>query len=1060
MQRFRYMLTLLIVLICIIPRNIDALATINFENLTIDEGLSQSTAETIIQDSNGYIWIGTNDGLNRYNGTEMEIFQDSDELENNNIISNYIISLEEDKNKNLWVGTDNGLSRIDLNDYSIKNYRYYNDDKAKPYSAVLSIYTSSQGEVYIGTSNSFYIYDSENDKFNKISGTNKDLEGKNIYTIEEYDGFLWIGTDFGLYKMNIKTKNTSRYVINDMDTKDLGKVSSLLFDDKNNLWIGTREKGIRKIDLKTNKVESFYGNENDYTKLRSNAIRDILQDDNKKIWIATEGGLSKYIEEDNFTTFTNKSYDKSTLASNIVYTIIEDNSGLIWAGTYTGVSIFDSKNNIELYRYDPLEKNSISNNIVMGAYEDDDGLIWVGTRDKGLNIIDRQDKEINHIYEATSSKGLTSNAISVITGKEDIVWVGTRNGVNKVNKSTKTIQKFTTKDGLVDNNIKSLLIDSRDNLWIGTPNGLNILDLETNKIIDVTNELKKIGIVDPYIEEIYEDNDGVFWLGTYTSGGLIKINPYTNEIYRYSNHTKSNGEEIVLSGIRDIKEDKDSNFWIGTINGLIYFDRKNNKFDMYTEKDGLSNNTIYEILIDEDDNLWMSTNDGISKLDVDCKKFEKLTSKDGLQSNEFNGNTAYKCKNGDFIFGGVKGLNIFNPKEIIDNNYETEVKFNGFEVEGVNYNNIDNKVFDYDENLVRIKYYNTDYRQSDNTQYYYKLKGLSNDWVAVKGNEVIFENLSPGRYTFSITCRGSNGKTAEQNSISFEIKPPIWKSGWAMMSYIVIMISIIYNHLNKVKRLDRLVNKKTSELNEQMKKNEELFDKVLRSERSKNNYFINLSHELRTPLNVINSLEQLISSLCKSEKDITKDKLEGYMRIMKSNTDRLLNLINNIIDTSKIENGKYKINKETRDIVYIVEEATLSLKEIIESAGIDLVFDTDIEEKMIECDDHDIERCIVNLVGNAQKFTPKGGTISVIIQDYNDFVKIIVEDTGIGIDGKHHSTIFDRFNQIVDEQAENRGGSGLGLTITKQIIDLHHGKIHVESEKNKGTKFIIILPTK
>ncbi|MDD5880119.1 MAG: HAMP domain-containing sensor histidine kinase [Clostridiales bacterium] len=221
---------------------------------------------------------------------------------------------------------------------------------------------------------------------------------------------------------------------------------------------------------------------------------------------------------------------------------------------------------------------------------------------------------------------------------------------------------------------------------------------------------------------------------------------------------------------------------------------------------------------------------------------------------------------------------------------------------------------------------------------------------------------------------------------------------------------------------------------------------------------MNLSHELRTPLNVINSIEQLIRSFCNSNKELPKYKLKDYMDIMKSNTNRLLNLINNIIDTSKIENGKYKITKSEEDIVYIVEEATLTLKESVESSGIELIIDTDVEEKIINCDKYDIERCIVNLVSNAQKFTPKGGRISVYIEDLKEFVKITVEDTGIGIDKKYHATIFDRFNQVVDETGENKGGSGLGLTITKQIIDLHEGHITVESEKNKGTKFIIILP--
>lgn len=243
-----------------------------------------------------------------------------------------------------------------------------------------------------------------------------------------------------------------------------------------------------------------------------------------------------------------------------------------------------------------------------------------------------------------------------------------------------------------------------------------------------------------------------------------------------------------------------------------------------------------------------------------------------------------------------------------------------------------------------------------------------------------------------------------------------------------------------------------------METNKQLFDKIIKAERSKNNYFINLSHELRTPLNVISSIEQLISNLNRTEKGISKEKIDEYMKVMNKNVKRLLNLINNIIDTTKIENGKYKINLEEENIVYIVEEIALSVRDAIESTGINLIIDTNTEEKIIKCDRNEIERCIINLLSNASKFTPSGGTITVDIEDLGEKVKITVEDTGIGIEEKYHKYIFDRFNQIVDSSMETKGGSGLGLTITKHIIDMHNGEIYIESEVDKGTKFTIILP--
>ena len=376
------------------------------------------------------------------------------------------------------------------------------------------------------------------------------------------------------------------------------------------------------------------------------------------------------------------------------------------------------------------------------------------------------------------------------------------------------------------------------------------------------------------------------------------------------------------------------------------------------------------------------------------------------------------------------------------------------------------ETFSYDKNFIRVKFFTTDYRANKNVQYFYKLEGSSHsDWIQITSNEVILTNLDPGKHKLRIKFRNNRGNISEEKEINFTIKPPFWKSNIAKFLYAMIIIIIIYNSINKMKKLDKLVEKRTQQLNNEMNKNKVLFNRLLEVEKSKNNYFINLSHELRTPLNVINSIEQLIRSFCRSDKELTKSKLEKYMDIMKSNTNRLLNLINNIMDISmidmgilKAENGKYKINKSQCDIVYIVEEATLTLKESIESSGIELIFDTDVEEKIINCDKYDIERCIVNLVSNAHKFTPNGGRISVTIKDLNNSVEITVEDTGIGIEKKYHDTIFDRYSQVVDKNNENKSGTGLGLAITKHIIDLHNGKIYLESEPNKGTKFIIILP--
>lgn len=297
-----------------------------------------------------------------------------------------------------------------------------------------------------------------------------------------------------------------------------------------------------------------------------------------------------------------------------------------------------------------------------------------------------------------------------------------------------------------------------------------------------------------------------------------------------------------------------------------------------------------------------------------------------------------------------------------------------------------------------------------------------------------------------------------------KINLPFWKSTEAIVLYVLLIIVIvsiaIYVNTNRVNILDEMVSRRTRELNEEMEKNTELLNKVIDLEKRKNAYLVNISHELRTPLNVLHSIQQLIRELNKSEEGISKEKLDDYMIISEKNINRLLKIINDLIDTSKVEHGNYNINVKENDIVYIVEEAALSLKEYIESRNIELIIDPEIEEKIIECDSNEIERCIINLVSNAAKFTHSGGTIWISVKEVKDKVKIEVSDTGIGIEEKNLEYIFDKFNQIIDPNCEVKGGSGLGLTITKNIVKLHNGEIYVESEINKGSKFTIILPVK
>ena len=1058
----KYIIYMLLLIILLITTNIvyvSAYNNINFKNITSEDGLSQGTVETIIQDDQGYIWLGTNDGLCRYNGYEFKIYKHDEELENS-ITNNYIVDIKQDNSGNIWVGTANGLSKIDTKTDLITNYNMNDEEKSLSHYNIGDILITKSGDVLVGTSDGLNIYNEKKDEFYRIFNKDSDLSSQFIRSLaEDENQNIWVATNNGIDKIDIKNnKNIISFKTGhgkfDISENDIYVVR---YDPKGYIWAGALKEGLNRIDINTNEVKQYKNDYRDEKSLPGNYVKDILRDSSGNLWVGTDNGLAKYNEQtENFATYKNKIYDKTSLVNDEVFSIQEDESGLIWIGTYAGISMFDPNTNIEHYKKDPFDENSISDNSIHGIYEDKDGLLWVGTNSKGVNVINRKNYNVKHLNKTSKDYPISDDNINDIVGIDNKIFIATKNGLNEVDKDLKTINIYNTEDGICNNNITALFADSKKNVWIGTANGISVLNTNTNEIIDITDILTNHNIEDQYIKVIYEDSKGNYWVGCFIDGGLVKIDPNKRTIENYRNK-KEDKTSISSNNIRSIVEDKNGNLYIGTSYGLNKLNESNNTFERYSEKDGLSNNTVYGLLVDDNNNLWASTNLGISKLDTNTMTFETFNIIDGFQGNEFNGRAYYKNKSGELFFGGINGLNIFRPNDINRSRYVSTVIFDEFKVNGKVYKDINNQEFKYNENTINISVFISNYKNTKNIQYMYKLEGVSDSWDISRSNNINYSDLAPGTYTLKIKARSYSGKVSDESAVKFIIKLPIWKSKAAILIYLIIITIVIYRTINSVKRLDNLVKNKTLQLTKEMEKNDKLLKKVIELEKRKNNYFVNLSHELRTPLNVISSTEQLVTELNKSKDGIGKSKLNGCMQVVRRNTKRLLNLINNIIDTAKIESGSYQLNIREHDIVYIVEEATLSLKDYIERKGIELIIDPEMEEKIIKCDEHEIERCIVNLVSNAAKFTPEGGTIEVTIEDLDEKVKIIVKDTGIGIDKKYHDSIFNRFNQVVDQGAESKGGSGLGLTITKQIIDMHGGQISVESELGKGCKFIIIL---
>lgn len=1012
-----------------------------FNNINIEQGISQSTIEDIFQDSEGYIWLGTNDGLNRYNGYEFKIY--NYEEYQNSISHNGITDITEDKYGNIWVNTVSGVNKINKKTEKISNYTEING-KIKEDSTT-EIIVTKDNNILVGTYEGLNIYNAKEDRFDVILEEKDGILSSCIYSIDEdTNGNIWIGTELGLNKLSKDFKVLETY------TSESG-IYNIFCDDENGfVWAGSDSSGLLKIDTKTKEVKQYINNIEDLNSLPANQVGAIIRDSKGNLWVGTTNGLARYNEKnDSFDVYKNKVYDKNSLVYNDVRSIIEDREGVLWVGTYSGISIFDTESSIKYYNAGLDDGYLLSENMVHGIYEDDEGYLWIGSRTKGVNIIDRENNTSKSI-SMENNNVIQSNGINDITGYKDFIFVATDAGVLKINKKENTIQNYNLEDGLIGENVKDIFVCDKNYLWIGSTNGLNLLDIENDKIIDMTDYVDE----GSYVRYVYQGQDGSYYIGFLRDGGLGIIEPNSKETKYYKN-IPNDKTSISSNRIRYINEDSKGNIWIGTSYGLNKYDPKTKVFKRYTTSDGIANNTIYGVLVDDNDNIWVSTNKGISQIDTKNNTVNNLSVTDGLQGNEFNGNAAFKSKSGELFFGGINGLNAFYPEDVNSINNKSKVIFDGFKVNDKDYLDINGLKFDNNTENIKIKFFTPVYSSNKNISYEYELIGSNSSKATTKENYVIYNDLLPGKYTFKVRAVDSRGDISDSETIEFSIKYPFWMSPIACFIYLVIAILFIINNKYKLKYLDRLVKSRTKELEEQMIKNEELYNNNIKIEENKNKYLVNLSHELRTPLNVISSTNQLLLELSKKD-NIKSDKLAYYIDISERNCNRLLNLVNNILDNTKLQSKMYTLNLKEVDIIYLVEETSLTLIDYIKSKSIELIIDPEVEEKVILCDDYEIERCIVNLVSNAAKFTPEGGNITITIKDLDDKVMISVLDTGVGIEEKYHKTIFDRFNQVDND--ESKGGSGLGLSITSKIVELHKGEIYVESKVGEGSNFVIILP--
>jgi len=802
-----------------------------FNHITIEEGLAQSTVYCIHLDSKGFLWFGTQDGgVNKYDGYGFKIFDQNPDVPNS-ISSNSISDICEDNTGNIWVATwGGGLNKFNPETEQFKQYKYNpNDSSSISNNRVQTLFIDGIGRLWIGTSGGgLCLYNSDEDSFHRYENDNNNIHSisnNRVWDIiQDKKGNYWIATSDGLNQFFPETGKFIRYLSSNRKT-DLShpEVRTLFVDSEGTLWLGT-SWGLNKFNIEKATFTRYIPFPNDSPMLYTNEINCFFEYNNE-LWMGTHnGGLCIFNKSaGSFQIFRYKEDDPFSLSYNDIRDMCIDNSGNLWLATRGGgVNKIDLKpKKFEHIYRNPKIENTLSSNRIEAIHVDKDSVIWIGTNGGGLNKYDPGKNVFMHFKAEVGVPGkIGSNHIrTLIEDKNEVLWIGTNgSGLNKFDKKTETFTIYLNNPNdettISDNDIMAIAIDSDNNLWLGTDKGLNRFDINTKKFVRYFyNQEDSTSISDNRIYSINTDHLGILWVGT--DEGLNRYNKENDNFTRYKNNPKD-PNSLSNNDVYVIYNDVFGNLWIGTGRGLNKFQREENSFISYNKEEGLVGSAIMGILDDVNGNLWISTIKGISRFDSRNEIFRNYDEKDGLQSNEFIIGASCKGLNGELYFGGINGFNVFYPERIEDNVFVPPVAITKFEIghKEVNHQTSDileksitytkKIVLDYKQNIFSFEFAALNYTIPEKNQYKCKLEGFDKEWNYIGTRRFIsYTNIPPGEYIFKVIASNNDGIwNNEGQSIQIIIKPPFWRTGFFIISLIIIIISSIYIYIKiREKRL-------------------------------------------------------------------------------------------------------------------------------------------------------------------------------------------------------------------------------------------------------------------
>lgn len=1035
-----------------------------FRHYQVENGLSNNATICSLQDKKGFLWFGTKDGLDRFDGYSFKVFRGSPD-DSGSIGSNFIHCLYEDPGGVLWVGTENGLFKYDAVTESFSLLQ------ATANAPIRDVIMDRLGNLWFIWGFTLSKYNEQKKELERYE-VSRHFEATSICTTP--DGSVWTSTSMGLLeKYNPVDNSFKEYDVFYHSAPTVSKwVERIYATTQGNILIGTSNQGAKLFHVQTNTYKDILTYNANKTEI---FVRNFVQTSSDEFWIATESGIFIYNSNNgNIINLQKKYSDPYSISDNAVYCFVKDQEGSIWAGTYFGGVNYYSSQNTHFKKFFPkLGENSLSGNVVREIHEDQDGNLWIGTEDAGLNKFDSATKLFTHFEPKGNKESISSTNIHGIFVNGNELWIGTfENGLDILNiKTGKVIRHYSGGPGnksLKSNFIFHISKMSSGEIVLGTTRGAYSFNKNSN---DFT--LLPGMPLNNWYTHILKDNKGVIWASTYGNG----VNYYNTKTGVAGNlrYDVANKNSISSDRVNSMFEDSKNNLWFATEGGLCRLNREGNDptgvdtaamgpiaigFKRYTTQNGFPSDFILSMVEDEKNkNLWISTSRGLVCFNPLTEQTIIYTRANGILSDQFNFNSAYKDKAGTLYFGSVKGLISFHPDEFIKDAFIPPVYITGFQIfnkelmiakEGSplkkSITNTDKITLTHNQSTFSIDFASLSYTAPEMSEYAYKMEGLDKDWIYLKANrKVYFTELSPGTYTFKVKASNSGGVWKKQETVlTVEILPPWWLSNWAYFLYAIAVVLIVYYIIHNYHRKIEEKNRRKIEYLE-IAKQKEIFQ-------AKIEFFTNVAHEIRTPLTLIKGpLEKVIRNTG------AVLGIKDSLKIMERNTNRLIDLSNQLLDFRQTEIQGFSLNYVQADISELLEETYLNFKPLAEQKNLTFKMNIPATRLLAFVDTEAFTKILTNLFSNAVKYANSKVYVYLLPSNKQDnYFTIEIKNDGYLIPYDMKEKIFEPFFRL--KETEKQKGTGIGLALSRSLAELHKGMLEFKESGNGLNIFFLTIP--